>query len=203
MEITSTTTLEELCFIVGDALIRRETGAVLTGGSAATIYAGGAYQSRDADFVLRFGGLVGIAHEVLLGLGFTGRLGQYSHPQSDFTVDLPPGPLGVGCDYITSWDVMEAKGCKLNILTPTDSVRDRLAQYYAWDDASGLTVAVAVARTQRDRIDLASIAAWTKREERNVYARQGASSTTFFDSWNLRNEFIRGSPRALRRVTAP
>ena len=63
MSIRSTTSLRELAFIVCTALDRKGATAVLTGGGAATIYSAEAYKSRDLDFVLSFGGEVGVCEE--------------------------------------------------------------------------------------------------------------------------------------------
>lgn len=50
--IDHTSSLEDVCFEVADALNRYSIQAVLTGGSAATLYAPDVYASLDADFVL-------------------------------------------------------------------------------------------------------------------------------------------------------
>jgi hypothetical protein len=52
--VTAGASLEDVCFAVCTALQNAGTIAVLTGGSAATYYAPAAYQSRDADFIIKF-----------------------------------------------------------------------------------------------------------------------------------------------------
>ncbi len=157
-------TLEDVCFVVGDALVRAGIHAVLTGGSAATLYSGGAYQSADADFILRFEGDLSGANAVMIGLGFRANRGQYEHPSTHFTVDFPRGPLAIGDDRVTSHETLHRGGQSLLILSPTDCVRDRLAAVYYWDDQSSLPVAAAVARAQASLVDFALIEAWTERE---------------------------------------
>lgn len=51
--ISKTSTLEDVCFEVTEALDLHGFTAVLTGGSAASMYAPNAYMSQDADFVLQ------------------------------------------------------------------------------------------------------------------------------------------------------
>ena len=50
--IDENSTLEDVCFEVSTALDRHSITGVLTGGSAATVYAPNVYTSYDADFVL-------------------------------------------------------------------------------------------------------------------------------------------------------
>jgi hypothetical protein len=50
--INEDSTLEDVCFEVCTALDGHSITAVLTGGSAATVYAPDVYTSYDADFVL-------------------------------------------------------------------------------------------------------------------------------------------------------
>ena len=52
MNITRESSLREVAFAVCTALHERGIEVVLTGGSAATVYAPHAYQSRDIDFVI-------------------------------------------------------------------------------------------------------------------------------------------------------
>ena len=102
--------------------------------------------------------------QVLEGLGYVLTGQQYAHPANPFTLDFPPGPLMVGDDVITEWDTWEEGDQLLHIISPTDSVRDRLAAYLHWNDATSLEVALAVARQQT--IDMNVIEAWCKREGR-------------------------------------
>ena len=50
--IDKNSTLEDVCFAVSGALSAHDMVAVLTGGSAAALYAPQRYMSYDADFVL-------------------------------------------------------------------------------------------------------------------------------------------------------
>lgn len=159
MRITSDSTLRQVAFIVCTALQRVGVTAVLTGGSAATIWSGGAYQSHDCDFIISFHEKDAPAEETLRLLGYTEYGGTYRHKESPFTLEFPPGPLSVGDEIISKWDTLRESDLLLHILTPTDSCRDRLAAFYHWTDYSSLSVAVAVA--QRNQIDMARIRTWS------------------------------------------
>ncbi|GAC1590809.1 MAG: hypothetical protein NVS3B28_18100 [Candidatus Velthaea sp.] len=50
--ITAASTLSDVCFAISAALEARGISSVLTGGSAAALYAPQAYMSDDADFIL-------------------------------------------------------------------------------------------------------------------------------------------------------
>jgi hypothetical protein len=164
MKIDSSTTLEELAFIVCTALQNAGEVAVLTGGAAATIYAPEAIQSHDLDFVLSFLSSDAESRKTIESLGFNRQGRSLTHPESTFTVEFPPGPLGVGDDCIKEWDTLKRGDLLLHIITPTDSVRDRLAAYLFWNDRSSLDAAVSVALAQRDRINIDLIESWCKRE---------------------------------------
>lgn len=148
--------------------------AVLCGGSAATFYAPDAYMSADDDFVLT----VELSrHEISaimapLGFRLSGRI--YVHDAVVWTVDFPSGPLAIGRDIVMTW-ITEHRGDELlHVISPTDSVRDRFMHYFAWNDYSGLTQALAVARAQRDRVDLEAFRLWadTELSETPAYDRR-------------------------------
>ena len=163
MTIGPTTTLRELAFIVCTALDREGETAVLTGGSAATIYAPEAYQSKDLDFVFTFwSALSKRSAKPLVELGFTTKGSTYYHPLTPYTIDFPAGPLAVGEEPIAQWDTLREGEWVLHILSPTDCVRDRLAWFLFGDDYSALEQALAVARAQP--IDLEAVRRWCAAE---------------------------------------
>lgn len=127
--ISATSTLTEVAFEVCTALDKKGFTAVLTGGSAATYYAPEAYQSRDLDFVLTFRGVDG--EQALMDLGYHRKGDFYVHNVSPLPLEFPPGPLAVGEDHIAKWSTVKRRKQVLHVLTPFDSVRDRLASYLA------------------------------------------------------------------------
>lgn len=151
-EITEQSSLEEVAAIVSDALDNAGITATLSGGSAVTIYSNNQYLSRDLDFVTS--AMVADLEPVLKRLGFehrgVPRLSQFSHAKVEWYVEFPPSPLTFGHLQVNPSDcaVIELPVGKLRIITPTQSVMDRLAAAYAWKDAQSRDQAILVAVEQ-------------------------------------------------------
>lgn len=165
--ITRASTLEDICYAVSRALDAGGITAVLTGGSAAAVYAPHAYTSLDADFVVDDDYDLTEIARALAPLGFSrpgdkGRI--FGHPSTRYTVDFPKGPLSVGGEYVTETATIQRGDCHLRILTRTDCIRDRLAHFYFWNDYTALTAAVDVAAQQPEDVDWTVLRGWTKRE---------------------------------------
>ena len=146
------------------ALDRAGTRVVLTGGSAATVYAPEAYQSRDLDFVVFAGEPGAQAGAAMRELGFTVEGNHYVHPDNPLTVDFPKGPLAIGREILLHHDTLEDGELLLHILTPTDCCKDRLAWFMHYSDRSALEQALAVATVQRGQLDLAELRRWSDDE---------------------------------------
>jgi hypothetical protein len=162
VSVGADSSLREVAFAVCTALQQVGITAVLTGGSAATVYAEKAYQSRDLDFVLTSSAPGGA--EALAALGYRLVGNTYHHASNPLTLDFPPGPLMVGGELVGAWDTLRVGEELLHILSPTDCCRDRLAGFLFWNDRGSLVQALAVARAERPRIELATIRAWCERE---------------------------------------
>ncbi len=164
--ITEESSLEDVSFAVAAALERHGIVAVLTGGSAATVYAPAGCSSEDADFVLEGDESVSLVVEALRDTGFSrkGLSPIFTHPQSSYTLDFPKGPLAVGGDYVKAPALLIRPQAKLRILSRTDCVRDRLAHFYYWNDYTALNAAVAVAASNPGDVDVKLIRSWTQRE---------------------------------------
>ena len=166
--ITEQSTVEEVAALVSDALENAGITAILSGGSAVTIYSHNQYLSRDLDFVTS--AIVADLKPVLERLGFehTGvpRLSQFSHPKVEWYVEFPPSPLTFGHLHVnpTDCDVIELPVGKLRIITPTQSVMDRLAAVYAWNDVQSRDQAILVAANQD--IDWEALELWFCRRRR-------------------------------------
>lgn len=163
--ITHASSLEDVCFAVSGALQARAISGVLTGGSAAAVYAPQKYAFYDADFILDRDDSLEDVQAALGAIGFVrdGRSRIFYHPESTFTVDFPKGPLAVAGDYVSRTNVLSRGGVELRILTQVDCVRDRLSHFYFWHDYSALHAAVAVA-AQLEARDMAFLREWTERE---------------------------------------
>jgi hypothetical protein len=154
--------LIDVAFAVGTALERGGFSAVLTGGSAATFHSA-SYQSLDLDFVITLASPnAEMFARVLADIGYLKNGRQFSHRLNRYTLDFPRGPLMIGIDEISRWETHRRDDQTLHVLTRTDSVRDRLAAFYHWNDRSSLATACAVAVS--GPIDIQTIRAWSERE---------------------------------------
>ena len=78
----------------------------------------------------------------------------------DWYLEFPPSPLTFGHLYADAADcaVIELPAGQLRIITPTQSVMDRLAATYAWNDAQSREQAIMVAAKQE--IDWVALQDW-------------------------------------------
>jgi hypothetical protein len=160
----------ELAAYISNHLRKLGIDVVLSGGSCVTIYSEGKYVSMDLDFIeTRFASPNEI-REAMIGIGFTPDNRYYKHPETDYLVEFPSGPLSVGKEPVGSVIELEYSTGVLRILSPTDCVKDRLAAYYHWKDLQSLEQAVIVAQAQE--VDLEEIARWSREEGMaDVFAR--------------------------------
>ncbi len=165
-EITPNSTLQDVAAIVSTSLERAGIAATLSGGAAVSIYTDNEYQSKDLDFVTA--ALVADISPVLDELGFvhTGvpRMSQFSHPLIDWYVEFPPTPISFGHLHVTHEQcaAIELPAGTLRIVTPTQSVMDRLAAAIAWNDAQSREQAILVAAKQE--IDWEELRTWFANE---------------------------------------
>lgn len=166
--ITETTTLIELAALVSEALEEAGIVATLSGGAAVSIYSQNRYISEDLDFVTV--AFVKELKEVLEPLGFQHkgrpRLSVFEHPKCRWYLEFPPAPLSFGGTYVDPSDcaLLDTALGKLRIISPTQSVMDRLIAAAAWGERQSLEQALLVAESQRDVLDWKTLDEWTQQE---------------------------------------
>jgi len=163
VKLTSRSSLAEVAACVAKALARAKIRAVLTGGACATIYSKGKYQSSDLDFVLQSTISPQQLDAVMESIGFYRTSNRYEHPRTNFFVEFPAGPLGIGADIDIRPVVTKIAGTVVKVLSATDSCRDRLAAFYHWNDRQSLITAVQVAKHRK--VNLNAIRTWSERED--------------------------------------
>jgi len=167
--ITESTTLVELAAIVSDALERAGIIATLSGGAAVCIYTDNRYESEDLDFVTV--AMFAELRAALSPLGFknTGppRLSVFEHPATLWYLEFPAAPLSFGGTYIdhSQCALIETRLGNLRIITPTQSVMDRLIAAAAWNEPQSLAQALLVAEHQREQIEWEELDNWVQTEE--------------------------------------
>ena len=153
----------ELGAIVSEALNSAGIQAVLCGGSVATIYSGHQWESKDLDFVVARVDKKRIA-EVLTGLGFEKMPnGLFGHADHTHSVDTLPWPIVLGNEEVDDeWTTIRTDVGNLQILTPTQCVKDRLAGFYHSVDRQSLDRAVEVCLYEE--VDMEEIRRWSEGE---------------------------------------
>lgn len=152
----------ELAAYVQSQLRAKGIEAVLTGGSAVSIFSGEKYVSTDLDFVIMGYPKRSKIRDAMHEIGFHQVGRHFQHPETVWLVEFPGGPLSVGKQPVAKIDTLEYETGTLLIISPADCIKDRLAAYYHWGDRQALAQAIMV--VQENRIDLSEIAEWSQEE---------------------------------------
>ena len=123
-----TCTEEELWRYVAWHLEGEGISSVLVGGAVVSIYTEGLYRSGDLDLVPDDFGRPRL-EEALRRIGFLPTKSRYyKHPECPHLfLEFPRGPVEIGQEFPVIPDEIELGGRTLHLLSPTDSVKDRLA----------------------------------------------------------------------------
>jgi hypothetical protein len=135
---------------------------VLSGGGAVALFTSGMYVSHDIDLVNRYSVSGSAIPETMAELGFKKEGRHFVHPDTEFYVEFPPGPLTIGEQPICEIEKLETEAGILRVISPTDCVKDRLAWYYHNSDHQCLDQAILVSKSQS--IDLDEIGRWSEGE---------------------------------------
>jgi len=143
-------------------LRKRGIEVVLSGGALTSLYSNNKYVSKDLDLI----DVYSIGRRKLISamqeIGFVEENRFFHHPDSEYIVEFPPGPLTVGDEPVVKTYQVEFSTGSLAVISPTDCVKNRLAAYYHWGDKPSLRQAVLVAK-ERD-VDLEEIGKWSYKE---------------------------------------
>lgn len=134
---------------------------VLVGGGAVAVYTKGMYRSGDLDLIITRG-LFENKDKYMNEIGFVREGKNFKHPDSPLFIEFPSGPLGIGEDYQITPQEFEANGQIIKILSPTDSVKDRLASYIYFKDITRFEQALEICR--RYNVNLSKVEKWCKKE---------------------------------------
>ncbi|MDD2903899.1 MAG: hypothetical protein PHU44_15845 [Syntrophales bacterium] len=162
MKSISEMSVGELAALVYSYLKEHGIEVVLSGGACVTIYSQNKYISRDLDFI-ESGSTPRRKMKNLLGeLGFFEERRYFRHPETDFFLEFPTGPLAVGREPVKETILLSFSTGTLRIISPTDCVKDRLAAYYHWGDRQSLEQAIMVVRD--NVVDLQEVERWSGSE---------------------------------------
>lgn len=151
----------EVAAYVQSHLRKRKIEVVLSGGAAVAIY-NKKYVSLDIDLVIRYTARKKEIKKAMEEISFLAQGRYYHHKDTKYFIEILSGPLGIGSENINKFKEMKFSTGTLKLLTPTDSVKDRLAGYYHWGDRQSLAQAVLISKAKK--INLKEIENWSKRE---------------------------------------
>lgn len=153
----------ELGAYVNSHLGERGIEVVLSGGGSVSLYSDNKYLSRDLDFVNVYSINARRIRNAMREIGFIEQSRYFRHPDSQFIIEFPPGPLAIGEEPVKQILERRLSTGVLRVISPTDCIKDRLAAYYFWGDRQCLQQAVLVA--QNNQIDMKEIRRWSRAED--------------------------------------
>lgn len=162
MKPVSEMSIGEVAALIAEHLRISGIEVVLTGGSCVSIYSENRYVSYDLDFIDQVGAKRKAIAACLQQIGFKEKNRYFINPETPFFVEFPAGPLAIGDEPVREVAKLEFSSGSLRLLTPTDCVKDRLANFYYWKDRQCLEQAIFVSQS-RD-IDLDEVARWSQHE---------------------------------------
>lgn len=155
-------TLEKLAAIISEKLKEHGIDSILVGGACVSIYSQNRYQSYDLDYVT-YDDMKKVA-KALKELNFQKKGKYFSNPSCKYFVEFISPPASIGDEPIHNFEYHQTSLGIIKMLTPTDSVKDRLASFYHWNDKQGLEQAMAICLEVFAEIDMDEIKRWSKKE---------------------------------------
>lgn len=142
-------TPEEIAAAVSEALRKHGITAVMSGGGCVSVYSENKYHSDDLDFIDSYRDRPGI-QRALAEIGFYSNLDRYfKNDSTKIYLEFPPGPVMIGNEFAKDPVEWDTPAGKIRMLSPTDCVKDRLAKFYAWNDAQALYQALLVVAARK------------------------------------------------------
>ena len=155
--------LRDLAGFVSEELRKKGIDTILVGGACVTIYSENRYQSYDLDYITYED--MRKVKKALLELGFYEKLKYFRHQGCPWFIEFVSPPVAVGNEFIFKFNNVKTHLGTIKMLHPVDSVKDRLASFYHWNDKQGLEQALNICMEQE--IDLNEIKEWSLGEEQS------------------------------------
>lgn len=152
----------ELAAYVCQKLYDIDIKTTLSGGFCVEIYSFGEYTSMDIDLIDQSIYKHNAIKKKMIELGFFEEGKHFRHPDIKYTIEFPASPLAIGQELVKEISEIETEYGVLRLITPTDSVKDRLAAYYFWNDDRAFEQALLVAL--KNDIDINNVREWSKKE---------------------------------------
>lgn len=155
-----TISISDLAALVNTKFAEHGMKTVLVGGACVAIYSNNRYLSYDLDFVTYEN--KGKIKQALSELGFEPKGKYYARSDCPYFIEFVTPPVAVEQEFVRKFGSLNTSFGQINLLTPTDCVKDRLASFFHWQDRQALEQAIMVTHDQK--VDLKEIEHWAKAE---------------------------------------
>jgi hypothetical protein len=156
----STISLIDFAGFVSEQLRKKGIDTVLVGGACVSIYSANRYQSYDLDYVT-YEDMKNVK-KALTELGFVEKDKYFFRQDCPWFVEFVSPPVAIGKEPVHKFNKVKTALGTIKMLRPVDSVKDRLASFYHWNDKQGLKQAINICLEQK--IDLEEVEEWSKLE---------------------------------------
>lgn len=153
--------LKELAGYLSEKLRKEGIDLILVGGACVTIYSKNRYQSIDLDFVTYED--LNKVKKALNEHGFFQHAKYFRREDCPWIIEFVSSPVAVGGEPIHKFAKVKTKMGTIKMLLPIDTVKDRLASFYHWEDRQSLEQAVDVC-LEVAKMDFNELKRWSKEE---------------------------------------
>ncbi len=155
-------TIEQLAAVVSSKLQEYGVDSILVGGGCVSVYSKNRYQSYDLDYVTYED--MNKVKVALKELGFKRKGHHFEHKDCQYFIEFVAPPVSIGSEPVHDYEYHKTAFGTIKMLTPTDSIKDRLASYYYWNDYQSLDQAINIYEEIPNRINLTEIKRWSEKE---------------------------------------
>lgn len=152
----------ELWEFVAAYLKKNGIDTVLVGGGVVCVYTRGVYRSGDLDMIVYSNSAKSI-DDTMNEIEFFRNGKNFYREDCKFAIEFPSGPIGIGEETSIRPVEREAYNQIIRILSPTDSVKDRLASYIYFNSRDCFEQAVLVAKMTE--VNLGKVEIWLQKEK--------------------------------------
>lgn len=138
--------IKDMACFVFETLKLNGVRAILVGGACVSIYSNNLYQSYDLDFA-SYDDLKTI-EKILKKFGFNRKGRCFYHHECPFIIDFVNPPIAIGNEPVSTFETLHGPMGSIQLLSPTDCVKDRLSAFFHWNDQQALAQAIFVAEAQ-------------------------------------------------------
>lgn len=174
MKIAKSMSRKQFAAAIVKQLKEDEISAVLVGGACISIYTNDRHESKDLDFISA-ASTEAIASS-LKKIGFKKKERYFVHSESEFYVEFPTGPISIGnATPVKPEGKIKVRNTIVPMLSPTQSVMDRLSAFFHWNDRRSLIHAIWVC--EEHPINIEKIKRWAAKE------REPEKFDQFLEAW--------------------